>query len=105
MGISQMATDELMLRRRERTRTAVLIVLLAVLSSSIAQAQKPGAWTGWMTTNDPLVQWRFRTISWGKSMSPDCDLQFRIDGEGAANFHWYVTYDLPDDSGAGPTGH
>jgi len=84
-------------------QAALSVVIVTVLSQGIARAEKKGPWTGWMMTNDPLVQWRTRKIDWG-SMSPDCDLQFRIDGEGAANFHWYVTY-VPGGGGSDPTGH
>jgi hypothetical protein len=68
------------------------LIAVTVLSPTVGHAQRTGQWSGFMTTNDPLVQWQYRTIEWGKSMSADCDLQFRVDGAGAANFHWYVTY-------------
>jgi hypothetical protein len=87
---AMIATGQATLKRRVLSVAA--LIALTVLSPAVGRAQKAGPWQGWMTTNDPRVQWQYRTIDWGKSMSADCDLQFRIEGEGAANFHWYVTY-------------
>ncbi len=45
-----------------------------------------------MATNDLLVKWQRRTVEYADHSARSCDIQFTIIGEGAANFHWWVTY-------------
>ena len=80
------------------------LVLVLFLAPEWGAAEKYTEWTGWKSTNDPLVQWRSRIQDWGKHMSPVCLLEFRIDGEGAANFRYDVIFQ-PEGPGSSTTGH
>ena len=85
-----------------RTLLAAVILTLFPMPG-LEAAQKYTEWTGWRTTDDPLIQWRTRTQDWGKNMAPVCEFEIRIDGAAATNFRYDLFY-RPEGEGAG-NGH
>ena len=85
-----------------RTLFAALSLTLFPMPG-LEAAQKYTEWTGWRTTDDPLIQWRTRTQDWGKNMAPVCEFEIRIDGSAATNFRYDLIY-RPEGEGAG-NGH
>ena len=82
----------------------IALCIALCIAPELAAAQKYTDWSVWRMTNDPLVQWRSRIQDWGKNMSPVCEVEFRIDGEGAANFRYDLTFQA-EGLGSSTTGH
>jgi hypothetical protein len=50
-------------------------------------------WSQWMPSGDETVRWRWRENTYGKDISPDCDLELKNLGNGTAAIRYRVTYD------------
>ena len=76
-----------------RIRLMWTVIALCSLIRPVS-AERYTEWTAWKSTNDPLIQLRSRVENWGRIMSATCEVEFRMTGEGSANFHYDIVYQI-----------
>jgi hypothetical protein len=93
-------------RRLTLLMSSVNVALILLVGQPVSATAAPNGseWSGWRDSNEPPVQWRSRTHSWGKIIASDCDVEFRINGEGSVNFRYDITY-IVDKSAPGRSDH
>jgi hypothetical protein len=81
-----------------------IVCLLLSFPVALAAGQAGSEWSGWKGSSDPNVEWRVRTHYWGKIMASDCEVDFRLNGEGTANFRYDINF-ISDKSAPGQSQH